>query len=138
MSRGFAKTSSVSAIIAYVYLGILAALLVGFASFVRTSFQPTTLSNPGVAAYQVPAALALYPPPRLYSSPVPEVAADAELQPASSPAVAEAVQREPAGKGPTRKKSKQAASRLRDPPAQYVMTPTQFHSYGYVGPGERH
>jgi hypothetical protein len=137
MSRGLAGKSNVSVIITYVYIGSLAALLVGFAAFVRTSFQPTRLANPGVAAFHVSAALAVYPPPPLYSSPVPEVAADAELQAASSATVAEAVQREPAGKSPARKKSKRTASRLRDRPAQYVMTPSQFQSYGYVGPGER-
>jgi hypothetical protein len=137
MSRGLARKSNVSVVITYVYLGMLAALFVGFASFVHASFQPTRLPNPGVAAYHVPAALALYPSPPLYSSPAPEMAADADLQPASSPTVAEAVQREPAGKSPARKKSKRTASRLRDRPAQYVMTPTQFQSYGYVRPGER-
>jgi hypothetical protein len=139
MSRGLARESNVSVIITYLYLGIVAALLAGVASFIHTSFQPTRLPNPGVAAYHVPAALEHYPPPRLYSSPVPEVAADAELQPASSLTAesTEPVQREPARKSPARKKSKQTASRLRDPPAQYLMTPTQFHSYGYVGPGER-
>jgi len=139
MSRGLARKSSVSVILTYLYLGFLAALLAGGASFIHASFQPTKLSNPGVAAYHVPPALELYPLPRLYSSPAPEVADDAELQPASSLAAAsiEPVQGEPARKGPTRKKSKQAASRLRDPPARYVMTPSQFYSYGYVGPGER-
>jgi len=138
MSRGLAGKSNVSVIITCVYLGVLAALLVGFASFVHTSFQPTKLSNPGVAALHLPAALALYPPPRLSYSPMLEAAADAELQSASRMAAAEAVQREPAGKSPAPKMSKQTASRHRDPlPAQYVMTPTQFHSYGYVGPGER-
>jgi len=123
----------------YLHLGILAALLAGVASLIHASFQPTRLPNLGVAAYHVPAALELYPPPRLYSSPAPEVAADVELQPASSLAATstESVQREPARKSPARKKSNQTASRLRDPRAQYLMTPTQFHSYGYVGPGER-
>jgi hypothetical protein len=117
----------------------LAALLAGVASFVHTSFQPTRLPNPGVSAYHVPAALELYPPPRHYSSPVLEVDADAELPPASSLAAAstEPVQREPARKSPAPKKSKRTASRLRDPPARYLMTYSQFHSYGYFGPGER-
>ena len=139
MSRGLARESNVSVIITYLYLGILAALLAGVASFIHTSFQPTRLPNPGAAVYHVPAALELYPPPGLYSSPAPEVAADAEPQPASSLTAAstEPVQREPAPKSPARKKSKQTASRLRDPPVQYSMTPAQFHSYGYAGPGER-
>jgi hypothetical protein len=140
MSRGLARESSVSVIITYLYLGILAALFAGIASFIHTSFQPTRLPNPGVPAYHVPAALEFYPPPRLYSSPAPEVTADADLQPASSvtAAATEPVKREPAPKSPAPKKRKQTASRPRAPPAQYLMTPTQFHSYAYVGPGERH
>ncbi len=139
MSRGLTRKGNVSVIVSYLYLGGLAALLAGVAWFIHASFQPTKLSNPGLAAYHVPAALELYPPPPLYSSPVPEVAADAELQPASSlTAAANALaQSEPARKSPARKKSKQTAARLRDAPARYVMTPTQFNSYGYVGPGER-
>jgi hypothetical protein len=125
--------------VTYLYLGILVALLAGVASYIHTSFRPTRLSNPGVAAYQVPATLELYPPPPLYSSPVPEIAADAELQPASrlTAASTEPAQPEPARQSPVRKKSTQTESRLRDPPARYWMTPAQFHSYGYVGPGER-
>jgi hypothetical protein len=139
MSRGLARDSNVSVIITYLYLGVLAALVAGVVSFIVTSFQPTRLLNPGVAAYHVPAALELYPPPRLSSSPVPEIAADAELQPGSSLSAAstELAQPEPARKRPARNKSKQTAPRLRDPPALYSMTPAQFHSYGYVGPGER-
>ena len=98
------------------------------------------LSNPGVAAYHVPVALELYPPPGLYySSPAPEIDADAEPPPVSSVTAAsiEPVKREPAPKGPAPKKRKQTASRLRGPPVQYSMTPAQFHSYGYAGPGER-
>ena len=139
MSRGLARESSVSVIITYLYLGILAALFAGVASFIHSSFQPTRLPNPGVAAYHVPAALELYPPPRLYSSPAPEITDDVKLQPASSVTAAsiEQVNREPAPKSPAPKKRKQTASRLRGPPVQYSMTPTQFLSYGYVGPGER-
>jgi hypothetical protein len=139
MSRGLARKSSVSIIIIYLYLGILAALFAGVVSFIHASFQPTRLPNPGVAAYKVPAALELYPPPRRYSSPAPEIDADAEPQPVSNLTAAstEAVQPEPARKSPVPKKRKQTATRLRGPPAQYSMTPTQFFSYGYVGPGER-
>jgi hypothetical protein len=139
MSRGSARESSASAIIAYPYLGILAALFAGVGSFIHSSFQPISLPNPGVAAYHVPAALKLYPPPRLYSSPAPEIVADADLQPASSMSAAatEPVKREPAPKSPALMKRKQTASRLRGPPVRYSMTPTQFLSYGYVGPGER-
>jgi hypothetical protein len=144
MSRGLDRESSVSVILTYLYFGILAAFLAGIASFIHASFQPTRLPNPGVAAYHVPAKLEVYPPRRFDSSPAPEVA-DVEPQPASSlSATATApAQPEPARKSPARKKSKQIASRLRAPaaqylpPAQYPMTPAQFHSYGYVGPGER-
>jgi hypothetical protein len=136
MSRGLPRESSVSIIITYLYLGILAALFASVASFIHTSFQPTRLPNPGVAAYHVPAPLALYPLPRVYSSPGPEVAADAELQPASSLTSAsnQQVEREPSPKGPAPKKSKQTASSPRDPRNQYFMTYTQFHSYGYFRP----
>ncbi len=139
MSRGSARERNVSVIITYLYLGFMAALLTGIAAFIHASFQPTRLQNPGVAAYHMPAALELYPPPRLYSSPTPEINADAEPQSASSVTAAstEPAQTEPARKSPARNKSKQTASRLRDPPALYSMTPAQFHSYGYVGPGER-
>jgi hypothetical protein len=139
MSRGLSRESSVSIITTYLYLGILAALLAGVASFIHTSFQPTRLPNPGVSAYDVPAALAVYPPPRLYSSPALKVAADAEVQPVSSATVTptQQIQREPSPKGPAQKKSKQTASRPRDPPNQYFMTYTQFHSYGYSGLGYR-
>ena len=86
--------------------------------------------------HHVPAALALYPLPQVYSSPVPEVAADAELQPALSltSASTQQVQREPSPKSPAPKKSKQSASRPRDPRNQHFMTFTQFHSYGYFRP----
>jgi hypothetical protein len=136
MSRGLPRESSVSIITTYLYLGILAALFAGVASFIYASFQPTRLLNAGVAAYHVPAALALYPPPRLYSSLAPEVAADADRQPALSvtSAFARQLQREPSPKGPAPKKSKQTASRSRDPRNQYFMTYTQFHSYGYFRP----
>jgi hypothetical protein len=139
MSRGLPKENSVSIIITYLYLGILAAFLAGAASFIHTSFQPTRLPNPGVAAHDVPAALTVYPPPRLYSSPALEVAAEAEVQPVSTATVAptQQIQREPSAKGPAPKKSKQTASRPRDPPNQYFMTYTQFHSYGYSGLGYR-
>ena len=137
MSRGLTRESSVSVIITYLYLGILAALFVGGASFIYASFQPTRLPNPGVAAYHVTAALEFYPPPRLYSSPTPEVAADAELQPALSVtgASTQQVQHDPSPKGRAPKKSKQTASRPSDPRNQYFMTYTQFHSYGYFQPG---
>jgi hypothetical protein len=141
MSRGLARESSVSVVITYLYLGILAALFAGVVSFIHSSFQPIKLANPGMAAYHVPAALELYPPPRLYSSPAPEIDGDAEPQPASSNAAAstEPAQREPAPKSTAPKKRKQTASRLRGPPAPYYsMTPAQFFSYGYAGPGERH
>jgi hypothetical protein len=136
MSRGLTRESSVSVIITYLYLGILAALFAGGASVIYTSFQPTRLPNPGVAAYHVPAALELYPLPRPYSSPAPEVAADAELQPALSVTgtATGQVQREPSPQGPAPKKSKQTASRPRDPRDQFFMTYTQFHSYGYFRP----
>jgi hypothetical protein len=136
MPRGLPRESSASIIISYLYFGILAALLAGVTSFIHTSFQPARLPNPGVAAYHVPAALALYPLPRVYSSPAPEVAADAELQPALSltSASTQQVQREPSPKSPAPKKSKQSASRPRDPRNQYFMTFTQFHSYGYFRP----
>jgi hypothetical protein len=140
MARGLARESSVSVIITYLYLGILVALFAGIVSFIHNSFQPISLPNPGVAAYHVPAAVELYPPPRLYSSPAPEIDANAEPPPASSVTTAstEPAQREPAPKSPAPKKHKQTASRLRAPPAQYSMTPGQFFSFGYVGPGERH
>jgi hypothetical protein len=56
------------------------------------------------------------------------VAANAELQPASNLTAAstELAQPEPARKSPARKKSEQTASRLRDPPVQYLTTPAQF------------
>ncbi len=139
MSRGFTRTSNVSFIITYLYFGILAALFAGVMSFIHSSFRPTKLSNPGVAAYHVPAALELYPLQGLSPSPVPAAAADAELEPASNLTAAstEPVQPEPARKSPAPKKGKQTAARVREPPVQYLMTPAQFHSYGYVGPGER-
>jgi hypothetical protein len=136
MSRGLTKESSPSVIITYLYCGVLMAVFAGVVSFIYTSFQPTRLPNPGLAAYHVPAALALYPLPRPYSSPAPEVAADAKLQPAVSitGAATEQLQRENSPKGSAPKKGKRAASRPRNPSNQYFMTYTQFHSYGYFRP----
>jgi hypothetical protein len=136
MSRGLPRESRGSIVVTYLYLGALAAIFAGVAWSFFASFQPTRLPNPGLTAYHPPALLALYPPPRLYSSPAPEIVAEAESEPASSvtSTIARQVQREPSPKGLAPRKSKRTASRPSDPRNPFVMTYTQFHSYGYFRP----
>jgi hypothetical protein len=113
MSRGLRRESGVSITITCLYLGILAAIFSGIASFIYASLQPTRLPNPGMAAYRVSTALTLYPLPPLYASPAPEFAADADPQPllSATGASEQQVQRGESPKGPAPKKSKQTASR---------------------------
>jgi hypothetical protein len=136
MSLGLRRDSGISIIITYLYRAIVAAIFVGIASFIYTSFQPTRLPNPGMTAYRVPAALVLYPLPSSYASPEPELAADADPLPVLSPTAVsgQQVQRGESPKGPAPKKSKQAASRPHALRNKYFMTNTQFHSYGYFRP----
>jgi hypothetical protein len=129
MSRGLPRQSSGSIIIgACLYFGALAALFTGVGWFVYTSFQPIRLSNPGVAAYHPPTAVELYPSPRLYLSPAPEVVAETQSERPPSITTASIRQIEPAPK-----KSKPTASRPRDPRNPYLMTYAQS-PFGYFRP----
>ena len=138
MSRELRRESRVSITITCLYLGILAAIFAGIASFIYASFQPTRRPNPGMAAYRVSTALTLYPLPPLYAAPEPEpeLEADADPQPllTTTGASGQQVQRGETSKGPAPKKIKQTASRPHTLRNQYFVTNTQFHSYGYFRP----
>jgi hypothetical protein len=136
MSRGLRRESGVSITITCLYLGFLAAIFAGIASFIYASFQPTRRPNPGVAAYGASTTLTLYPLLPLDASPAPELEADADPQPllSTTGASGQQVQRGETSKGPAPKKSKQTASRPHALRNKYFMTNTQFHSYGYFRP----
>lgn len=50
-----------SALAHCLYLGVAGLVITGFAMVAYKAFQPEIHPNPGLAAYQLPAALALYP-----------------------------------------------------------------------------
>jgi hypothetical protein len=86
MSRRPALESKTSILEVSLYVGLLAAVFAGTASYVYGAFRPQQLPNLGLAAYHPPSAVELLPPPRTYLTLAPAVEASvAEASPFRTP-----------------------------------------------------
>jgi hypothetical protein len=114
------------------YLGFLSMVFLGVGSVVYGAIQPTRLPNPGLAAYNTPAAVrSLYPQPRASFFegdivPAPVAALEASEHEQASPTTVRPMslpQRKVASRAPDhRKSSKRTASHMRERQRNVMLT----------------
>ena len=125
-----------------VYLGFLALVFLGVGSIVYGAIQPARVRNPGIAAYEAPAAVrALYPQPRTSFFegdivPAPVAAPEASDQEHALPTTVRPTsrsEREAASEasGP-RKSSKRTASRKREREVYLTFAPNPEYRFKWV------
>jgi hypothetical protein len=125
-----------------VYLSFLALVCFGVGSVVYGVIQPTRLANPGIAAYQAPAAVrALYPQQRTSFFegdvvPAPVAAVDASDIEHALPTTVRPTTRSERKVGSEaydhRKSSKRTASRTRERQRQVILTPSPEYGFKWV------
>jgi hypothetical protein len=124
----------------YVYLGFLSLVFLGVGSVVYSATQPTRLPNPGLAAYEAPAAVrALYPQPRTAFFegdivPAPVAALEASEPEHASPTTVRSASRPERKVGSEasdqRKSSTRTASRMRERQREAILTYAPNREHG--------
>jgi hypothetical protein len=141
MSRRVQKTGE-SDFGLQVFLSFLALVFLGVGSVVYAAIQPTRLANPGVTAYQAPAAVrALYPQQRTSFFegdivPAPVAAAEASDLEHTLPTTVRPTTRSERKIGSEvydhRKSSKRTASRTRERQRQVILTHNPEYGFKWV------
>jgi hypothetical protein len=111
------------------YLVIVAAVFGGVAATLYSLLEPKQLTNPGVTAYNPPAALALYPPPRNFptdeqlppATALAEAPIEAPALPQTNTRAAKPTEPKPKREARVRKPSPRAVAKLRDTRNSTVM-----------------
>jgi hypothetical protein len=124
----------------HIYLSFLALVYLGVGSVVYGAIQPTRLANPGVAAYEAPAAVrALYPPQRtsffegdIVPAPVATLEAS-DLEQALPTTVRPTTRSEVSSEASEhRKNSERTASRTRERQRQVILTHNPEYGFKWV------
>jgi hypothetical protein len=125
----------------YFYLGFLSLVFLGVGSVVYGAIQPTRLANPGLAAYDAPAAVrALYPQPRtsFFEGDIvparvvaPEASEPEQASPTTVPPMSQPERKVAARASDHRKSSKRTASHMRERQRNVMLTYASSPGYGF-------